>query len=392
MNNIIIHYHIFKNAGSTIDWILERNFGELARKFDERDPEIALPGNTILDFLAKYPDSKSISSHQLRFPLPKTQNNRFLPVVFIRNPIDRAFSVYSYLKRIDSDYIFAVKAKTLNIKEFFEWYFQMKNLVMRNFQVVYLTKQNFLDVADMKDYYFALEILKTIPIVGVVERMDESLVVAENTLSSYFENIDLSYIKQNVSPDRFGSLEERICFEKERIGDNLAEHLTESNRLDIALHEDANKILDDRIRLIDDFEVKLSDFRIRCKKLISPMREILTETTMSEIRNMISSARLGEFLLKFGNTPIDFSNGELQYYLGYSFHMTGNNRDALMRYNEALKLSFEPFWIYYNRGRLYLKMNEFKIAYSDLNKAHLLNPNNTEIKNLLELCKKQMNI
>lgn len=43
MNNVVVHYHIFKNAGSIVDWILKKNFGELARKFDGPDPEGTVP-------------------------------------------------------------------------------------------------------------------------------------------------------------------------------------------------------------------------------------------------------------------------------------------------------------------------------------------------------------
>ena len=35
MRNVILHYHLFKNAGSTLDWSLQRQFG--AGFVDHRD-------------------------------------------------------------------------------------------------------------------------------------------------------------------------------------------------------------------------------------------------------------------------------------------------------------------------------------------------------------------
>lgn len=267
MNNVIVHYHIFKNAGSTIDWILKKNFGDLARAFDGADPEGTLPNHTILDYLSKNPDSKAVSSHQLRLPLPKSDNYNLIPILFIRHPFDRAFSVYSYFRRTGDDYIFSVKARTLDMKEFFDWYFKTDNPTMRNLQTIYLTKRDFFDKLGDTDYEFAVERMRSIPILGVVERMDESLVVAEKVLANAFSKIDCSYVMQNVSPDRSGNYLDRISLGLTRLGDTLAKQLEESNTLDISLHKEANSILNERIDMIDDFDEKLLDLRNRCKKL-----------------------------------------------------------------------------------------------------------------------------
>ena len=86
-------------------------------------------------------------------------------------------------------YSFSIKARTSNVKEFLEWYFNTNNPVMRNFQVVYLTKDDFFVSIDISDYNFARDRIKNIPILGVVEQMDESLVIAERMLSPYFEKL-----------------------------------------------------------------------------------------------------------------------------------------------------------------------------------------------------------
>lgn len=69
---LLLHYHIFKNAGTTFDWILERNFRQDALKFDDiTKPRPTLSTEQMLQFLAIHYNAKSISSHQLRFPFPR---------------------------------------------------------------------------------------------------------------------------------------------------------------------------------------------------------------------------------------------------------------------------------------------------------------------------------
>lgn len=63
---------------------------------------------------------------------------------------------------------------------------------------------------DIYDLYFGYYDLKQCTVVGMVERRDESLVLAEDILRNYFPRLNLSYIKQNVSCDRTGSINERL--------------------------------------------------------------------------------------------------------------------------------------------------------------------------------------
>ena len=54
MNNskkpIIVHFHIFKNAGTTIDTLLERNFSKDAVKMD-LGPRERLPWKNVINYL-----------------------------------------------------------------------------------------------------------------------------------------------------------------------------------------------------------------------------------------------------------------------------------------------------------------------------------------------------
>ena len=271
--SVIIHFHFFKNAGSTIDWILKRNFSEKARTFDKKDPDDMIFGNELLNYLQLYPETKSVSSHHLRFPLPLSEQYRFLSVFFIRNPIDRVFSVYEHLKRSHETHYLAEKASHLNIKEFLTWYLQsfenstLQNAVIANGHVSFLQSYRCVK-SNTVDYQRAVEIIRNCQVLGLVDRMDESLVLGEQTLKLYFKDIDLSYIKQNVSAQRSGTLEERLEDAQSEIGISLMNKLISINEHDLKLYSIANEILDSRLKNVKSLDDKLMEFKSRCQSLV----------------------------------------------------------------------------------------------------------------------------
>jgi len=266
---ICIHFHIFKNAGTTVDWALEKNFSKNHLSMDEKakNPSDIFTWKQVLSFLNQHNDVKSFSSHIIRFPLPESKNFFFLPLVFIRHPIDRIFSIYSFNKRREDNLssIAVQICKTKTINEYIEWALNMpQNIPVKNFQTLYLSREN-LDNPQVciEDYNLALQRLKNCTVIGVVNRLDESLVVAEETLKQYFPGIDLSAKEQNISPERKGRLEDKLKKCKEQLGENLYNKLLAHNEYDLKLFESANVELDIRISKIKNFEKKLKNFHIR---------------------------------------------------------------------------------------------------------------------------------
>jgi len=268
--SVLLHFHIFKNAGTTIDNILKRNFSDKAIFLDIGGHRERLSIDFVLDYIKKNcPDVKSFSSHQMRFPIHENPDFKFLPIVFIRHPIDRAFSIYSFNKRREDveDDIAVKMAKNLSLADYIKWNIeQKKHMVIKNHQVLFLTgkpRGSQVDVADLK---YTIEQLKKCFIIGVVDRMDENLTLAEEILRPYFKNIDLSYVIQNVSKEREKVLNERLKRGKLEIGKKLFEDLERANSLDLQLYSYSNRLLDERIKNINNFEKKLSDFKNKCEK------------------------------------------------------------------------------------------------------------------------------
>ena len=264
---VCLHFHIFKNAGTTIEWTLQKNFSKNFISIDTDNPQGIINIEKILDILRKNPRLKAISSHQIRFPI---HNNEFefIPILMIRHPIDRAISIYQFQrKRTDANRPGIVKAKELDLNGYIKWNLGVKNhMAMKNFQVLFLSDKPASSTADIQDYQIALQRLKECKIIGVVDRFDESLVVAEETLRDHFPKIDLSYVKQNVSK-RNESLEQSLKEGEKQIDKSILEKLLESNMFDLKIYLEANHELDKRIKNTENFELKLTEFKERCKVL-----------------------------------------------------------------------------------------------------------------------------
>jgi len=266
---ICLHFHIFKNAGTTIDWILEKNFGKQFATLDQKKPGEILSWEEVLTHIDGQKDVKAFSSHQIRFPLPQSDDYNFLQMIFIREPIDRAFSIYNFNKRRkDGDAIGVIKAKELSLADYIRWNLEnKKHMTMKNFQVLYLSHRDNTSEVNQNDFDTALSNFKKSPVIGLVDRLDESLVVSEEELRKNFDDIDLSYVKQNVSPDREADLSKRLEKKAAEIGDKLMNELTAHNSFDSKLYSSAKDELELRINKINDFETKLADFKNRCSKL-----------------------------------------------------------------------------------------------------------------------------
>jgi len=270
-NPVCLHFHIYKNAGTTVDYMLKKNFSTDAIILDTGKPRGILSFKTVLHCFKKhYPNVKSLSSHQLRFPIPRNSGFNFLPMVFIRHPIDRAFSIYSFLKKQkdNKNNIGIEKAKNLPTIDYFKWNIAYKdNFIIKNFQVRFLASKPIRVKAETRDLEIATERLKEFKVVGVVERMDESLLYAEENLRRWFSEIDFSYVEQNVSKEREKKLNDRLEKFRAKIGDETYSDLEKINKLDVKLYLKANKTLDKKLKSVENFHEKMSDFKKRCKNI-----------------------------------------------------------------------------------------------------------------------------
>lgn len=263
---IILHCHLFKNAGSTVDWSLQRSLSDTF--VDHRDDDSMRRGGEYLTpHLKKHTSISALSSHHIQFPLPQEDAFDLLALILLRHPIDRARSVYAFERRQDALTPGAIKAKELNFPDYIRW--RLEDDVaptVRNFQCGHLTSSR-LTTIERPQYEAALAVLTRAPLVGTVERYDESMILFEKTLAKDFPTIDLSYVGQNVTPNREDDINVRIKGVLDELGSVLADEFCAQNAWDIQLHEDANSILTERLGGVAHTPRLLDNFETRCRLL-----------------------------------------------------------------------------------------------------------------------------
>lgn len=110
MRHIILHNHLFKNAGTSVDHILRHNFGD---RWKSREFHGTMTSNTALveTWIKQNPGTIAFSSHTLTGPLPRISDTTIIPVTLLRDPVERIASAYRFEHLQDAETRGALLAK-----------------------------------------------------------------------------------------------------------------------------------------------------------------------------------------------------------------------------------------------------------------------------------------
>lgn len=247
--DVIVHAHIFKNAGTTIDWILRHSYGPSFHE-DREDRKMVTEPDYLEALLENNKSLSAISSHSIPLPLKPIKGINTHVLVMLRHPILRVRSVYDFEKKQKAQTLGAIKAKTASFKEYVAWRMRADvPTTIRNMQVRYLTKNSLPKKEDLSDQYLesACAFIEKTTLVGFVEKFDQSLLIFKDYLSSLSLNLELDYEKQNVTSDSSLSTQEKLEMLESELGGDLFEVLIDKNRLDMALYERAIAVVDRRL-------------------------------------------------------------------------------------------------------------------------------------------------
>lgn len=268
--HVLIHAHLFKNAGTTFDFSLRHSFGE--QFVDHRDDAGMKRGAAYLGpWLEANPSVTALSSHWITPPLPQVSRTRLHCCVLLRDPIERCASVYRFERAQQGvETPGSRRAKELDFVHYMQW--QMRPTpgpAVKNYQVRYCSG-NYLGARIEDMYERALHWLQHVPLVGLVHRYDESMVLFEERLKPFFPDLDLAYRVQNVSRgDGNSSLAERreqVLQELTNIA-GLKEKVLQRNQYDIQLFDAVQARFDEQWAAVVDREEKLGTFRTRVAAL-----------------------------------------------------------------------------------------------------------------------------
>jgi hypothetical protein len=210
MRLVILHYHIFKNAGSTIEDILDHSFGERFARLDTRAGEGLISNPDLVRFFDGRPNLRAFSSHQIRHPLPEAAGYLFFDICFLRDPIDRIRSIYTYFRQKPNpaDPLSDLANRTA-LGDFIAGMIQDFPLFVKNVQVNLLACGGDSDEPEPRDLDLATERMLATSFLGVVDCFDQSVAAGAHALRSAFPELDCGRPAVNVSDGLRGTVASR---------------------------------------------------------------------------------------------------------------------------------------------------------------------------------------
>jgi len=263
--NILLHGHMFKNAGSTLDWSLRQNFG--ADFLDHRDDEFLRDNPEGLATLVhEAPNLRAISSHWMPLPLTPDLAAEATLLFLLRHPVDRAHSVYEFERRQgEAAGPSAAHAGRLDFREFVAWRLgKSRGPVIRNYQTRYLSGDYFsrdLDSALGK----AMGQLQS-SCFGIVEQYDDSMILFEHTLGGSYPELDLAAPPQNVSRPVGETLAQRLLSIRSALG-SVYDQLLDENQHDLQLYDWAQAQFSRRLSQVAGRDSLLAQMQSRKQQL-----------------------------------------------------------------------------------------------------------------------------
>ena len=231
---VVLHYHIFKNAGTSVDKILKRNFGDRWSTQEFKGPR-RHNKEAIAGFLKHNPNVDALSSHTARLPPPDVEGLTIIPIVFVRHPIDRLRSAYEFERKQNANTLGARLAKQHDLKGYLEALLNGEaNRQARNFQT-YRLAQN--EPGRRPELERATEALQHLPFVGLVEAFEHSLTLLVSVMRAYFPDFRYTNEHENASQSRDGTLSERLKLVEESLGAVFYKRICDCNMEDMAIYE-----------------------------------------------------------------------------------------------------------------------------------------------------------
>lgn len=223
---IILHYHLFKNAGTSVDRILKHNFPNqwVTREF---------PGTNNSDLVAEWiqseKDAVAFSSHTMMGPIPKIDGVRVFSLLFLRDPIARIISAYKFERTQTIDTAGARLAKDHDLEGYVRTRLATPgDRQCRDFQTYRLAA---LRPGPEKEIDRALAAMAFISFIGTVEEFNQSMERLEHVLRPDFHHFSNISVKANASETSVPV-----------ISKSLREILEASNRQDKILIESLNSL------------------------------------------------------------------------------------------------------------------------------------------------------
>lgn len=248
---VLLHYHLFKNAGSSIDRMLRESFGSAWINYDKDEPAARISAEEMQEYIEAHPEISAVSSHQVVPPMPIGDFEVF-PIVFLRDPIDRVKSawLFEWKKQLGLD-----EPKGSLSEYIIEKLEPPSGSVIANFHVSRLSNAMYnatpVKVACHENVRLntAIAFLRSIKFFGIVERFNESIQLMATQTSELFPQLEYNVYQENTTQDPSLDAIDKFDQFKAEVGSELFDQVLLRNRLDIQLYNYAQGLFDARLEM-----------------------------------------------------------------------------------------------------------------------------------------------
>lgn len=230
---VLFHYHLFKNAGTSTDEILSRNFG---RRWQPREFPRQKNAVAVRSFIQEHQDLIAISSHTALLPVPQLDGVHIFPILFLRHPLDRLRSAYDFERKQAVATFGADLAKTHDFDGYLRELFKRpRHRQVRNFQTFRLSHNEPNHCGT--ELQRAMRALESLPFVGLVEAYEDSILRLKELLRPWVPDFSVSSARKNATRGAEMKLHERLAQIEASLGRDFYLEICAVNCDDLALYE-----------------------------------------------------------------------------------------------------------------------------------------------------------
>ena len=237
MKTVILHYHLFKNAGTSLDAAFKENFSEEKGEWVTKEfpAQPVLNREQVKQWILDNPQAKCFSSHTAMLPPPQIEGVKVIPVIFFRHPIDRIASAYAFEKKQGGQGFGPTLARNTTLSGYIETRLSVQNdRQCRNFHTHRLAMMFGEKIGS--EEFRASKAVKALPFIGLVEDYENSLLNLSDIINNKFGiEVNLEVVKKNVSREVGASINEKLLKIRDEIGEKLYLDLERSNASDLEL-------------------------------------------------------------------------------------------------------------------------------------------------------------
>lgn len=211
MRTVILHYHLFKNAGTSLDRILKDNFAE-AWLTAEFSPSGGNNTDQVVSWIAETPDAVAYSSHTFLGPLPQIAGVQIIPVILLRDPLARIRSAYQFERKQNVDTWGSELARLHDLEGYVRARLARKgDRQCRNFQTSRLASMVPGDAPEVDRAISAMRLFQETGVIGRVENFAATLDTLTACVKSVYPDFKAEVVRANVSAKPDGDQSEHAA-------------------------------------------------------------------------------------------------------------------------------------------------------------------------------------